>query len=174
MNRVYFFSVLLLTAFGSRAQYRQAFDSLTSNGSSLYDKLPEGWGVCEIGTGSAADGKYAVDNGANTTGNAYSFGAAGSAERALGTLASNTNFPTLGAIFFKETELPITAVTVTYTGEQWRYGGRTAPVAKDVLKFEYSLDAQGIVNNAGTWVRVTALDFQSPYNRYVRSGAERQ
>jgi hypothetical protein len=162
MKRLLSGILVFLISLAAKAQYFQDFDTLITSGTGLYDKLPDGWGIYEVGSGAAADGKYAVANGSNTTGNTYSFGTTGATDRALGTLASNTNFPTLGAIFFNEVDSVITTITITYTGEQWRYGGRATPT-KDTLRFEYSLDAQGIVNNVGTWIRVTALDFQSPY-----------
>lgn len=161
MKRLYTSILVILLSISAHAQYSQNFDTLITSGAGLYDKLPDGWGIYEVGSGAAADGKYAVANGSNNTGNTYSFGAAGATDRALGTLASNTNFPTLGAIFFNEVDSVITTITITYTGEQWRYGGRTTST-KDTLRFEYSLDAQGLVNNVGTWIRVTELDFQSP------------
>ncbi|HUC81348.1 MAG TPA: hypothetical protein VMR70_10555, partial [Flavisolibacter sp.] len=170
MKQFYFSLAALLAGMLTHAQYTQNFDNLVNSGSGTYDVLPEGWGIYEVysgsGSGASIDGKYIVANGSNNAGNAYSFGTTNSTDRALGTIASNQNFPTLGAIFFNETDNPITSVTITYTGEQWRYGGRsfTAPATaapKDVLRFEYSLDAAGIVNNVGTWVRVTELDFES-------------
>jgi len=164
MKHVYLCFASIAMSLLGHAQYSQNFDTLITTGTGTYDKLPQGWGIFEVGTGAAADGKYLVANGSNTTGTAYSFGATNSTDRALGTIASNANFPTLGAIFFNETDDVITSVTISYTGEQWRYGGRSGtPIPKDRLKFEYSLDATGIVNNVGTWTSVTALDFESVY-----------
>lgn len=163
MKQFYLSLAALFATLAGHAQYAQNFDTIqttTANASTTYDKLPQGWGIYEVGSGAAADGRYLVADGSNTTGTAYSFGATGSTDRALGTIASNNNFPTLGAIFFNETDNPITSITITYTGEQWRFGGRTTGT-KDILQFEYSLDATGIVNNVGTWIRVTQLDFES-------------
>ena len=160
MIKFYFSGLLLLCFFCGFSQYRQNFDTLVNTGTGLYTLLPDGWGIYEVGTGTNADGKYAVGTGSSNTGNAYSFGAASSTDRALGTIASGTNFPTMGVIFFNEDDTVLNTITISYTGEQYRYGDRTTGT-KDTLRFEYSLDATGIVNNVGTWVRVRPLDFQS-------------
>lgn len=163
MKQFYAFSVLLLLAFSTQAQYTQNFDSLINAGTGLFSKLPDGWGIYEVesGTGTQGEGKYAVGTGTSTTGNTYSFGAGGSAERSLGSIASNTLSPSFGALFFNESDSVITTVTIAYIGEQWRYGGRST-ATQDILRFDYSLDAQGLVNTTGTWTRVTGLDFLSP------------
>ena len=166
MKQIYLCAALLIGSF-CQAQYQQNFDTITTttpDAGTSYNNLPQGWGIYEVGTGAAADGRYLVANGSNNTGTAYSFGTINSTDRSLGTIASNANFPTLGVIFFNEADTVVTNLTISYTGEQWRYGGRTgSPAIKDTLIFEYSLDATGIVNNVGTWIRVNALDFQSVY-----------
>ena len=167
----YFLSLLLLNSLNSFSQYTQNFDTLVNTGTDLYTLLPDGWGIYEVGTGAAADGRYTVGTGSSNTGNAYSFGAAdGNPERSLGTVASGSNFPTIGVIFFNEQDTVINNITVTYTGEQWRFGGRTT-ATKDTLRFEYSLDATGIVNDIGTWIRVQSLDFLSPVSSTATNAA---
>src|SRR5215813_6392517 len=71
----------------------QNFDTL-SNSASPSNALPTGWYLAELGTGAAADGSYVVGTGSVNTGGAYSFGASGSTDRALGSLGSGTATPT--------------------------------------------------------------------------------
>ncbi|HEY0058760.1 MAG TPA: CehA/McbA family metallohydrolase, partial [Flavisolibacter sp.] len=72
---------------------------------------------------------------------------------------------TIGALFFNETESPITSITVAFTMEQWRFGGNTStrPAGmKDIIPFSYSLDATSIANTAaGTFVPVPQLNLES-------------
>ncbi len=169
MRHFYVSIFLLLLGVTAFSQYTQNFSTLVNTGSGNFSTYPEGWGIYEIASngGSAGDGQYAVGTGSSNTGNTYSFGASGSSERALGSIASGTLLATMGAIFFNEGDTVITTVTIAYTGEQWRYGGSRS--TQDALTFEYSLDAPGIVGGSGTWIRVMALDFMSP----VITGAAR-
>jgi hypothetical protein len=82
----------------------QNFDTL-SNSTSPSNVLPTGWYLTEIGTGAAADGSYVVGTGSSNAGGAYSFGAAASTDRALGSVGSGSVTP----IFF-ERNLPTTAL----------------------------------------------------------------
>jgi hypothetical protein len=173
MKHLYFGLASLLVTLFSHAQYSQNFDTLIATGTGTYDKLPEGWGIYEVGTSSAADGKYSVNDGGSNAGNTYSYGTTGSTERALGSIASGTNGPTIGAIFFNETENALTSLTITFTLEQWRYGGPSTTRlegVKEVIPFSYSLDATSISNTApGTWVSVAELNLES----IIATGAAR-
>jgi hypothetical protein len=137
--------------------YTQNFDSLANTGTS--SAMPTGWFFSESGTSASNDGKYTAGTGSSNAGDTYSFGAAGSTERALGTLLSGTLTPTIGGCFTNSTGGSI-LVKVNYTGEQWRLGqsGRGA----DRLDFQYSTNATSIVDAAATWTDVNALDFNSP------------
>ena len=93
------------------------------------------------GTGAAADGSYVVGTGSSNAGGAYSFGAASSIDRALGSLGSGTVTPIqYGAQFTNNTGSVITSLTISYTGEMWRRGTATA-TAGEGLTFAYSTDA---------------------------------
>jgi hypothetical protein len=72
------------------ASYVQNFDTLGSTGTS--NVLPAGFQIAELGTGGAADGAYAAGTGSSNGGNAYSFGAGGSTERALGSGRCSTRW----------------------------------------------------------------------------------
>lgn len=135
-------------------RYTQDFDTLSSTSASSV--LPAGWQVSELG--GNANGTYAVGTGSSDTGNAYSFGAAGSSDRALGSLTSgNLNPISYGAFFTNDLGGTIDSLTITYTGEQWRNG--TTPNA-DTLAFEYSLDATSLTG--GSWTALTSLNFTGP------------
>ena len=65
--------------------------------------------------------------------------------------------PTIGAFFRNTGTTPITSLTFSYKGEEWRLG--TASRA-DRLDFQYSAGAIGLT--AGTWTDFDALDFSTP------------
>ncbi len=140
-----------LTTLG--AAYMQNFDTLASSGTSSF--VPPGWGFSEAG--SSADTTYAAGTGSSSTGNTYSFGSSGSTERAFGGLQSSSLIPTIGACFTNDTGVTITALVISYTGEQWRLGsaGRV-----DRLDFQYSTNATSLTS--GTYVDFDALDFIAP------------
>ncbi len=129
----------------------QTFDSLASTGTG--STLPEGWYFVK----SNGNTTYTADNGAANSGNTYSYGSAGSSERALGVIRSNSNTSTIGARLRNDTTAALSEIAVAYTGEQWRLG---ATGRADQLQFEYSLDATSVTT--GTWTPVAALHFSSP------------
>jgi hypothetical protein len=137
------------------------FDSLANSGTS--SMLPAGWSLAE--TGSTPDALYSTSSGTATGGDTYSFGAAGSSERALGTLRTGTLVSTIGAQVTNSTGGTITDLAIQYTGEQWRWGNNTRV---DRLDFSYSLDATSLTT--GTWIDVNALDFVAP-NAAAGTGA---
>lgn len=138
------------------ATYVQDFDSLAATGTS--SALPDGWLLLE--SDSNANTSYAAANGSNNAGNTYSFGATGSSERAFGSIASGSLQASIGAQFTNATGSTITALTIGFTGEQWRLGRTTAGRTADSLLFSY---ATGLVPlNGSGFVTFAALDFSSP------------
>src|SRR3954452_16343129 len=138
--------------------YTQNFDALSNTAGSTTNSLAiNGWFMTESGGGSRDNEQYAVDTGGSTTGDTYSYGAAGSTERALGELRAGTLIPIFGAAFVNDTGSTVTALDVAYTGEEWHLGtaGRT-----DRLSFEYSTNATDLTT--GTWTAVAAIAFVSP------------
>ncbi len=132
--------------------YAQNFDTLATIGTS--NSLPAGFQVVELGTGSAADGFFAAGTGSSNAGNSYSFGATGSTDRALGSLASaGVSTVYLGGIFTNGLAATITSIAIAFGGEQWRAGTSS----DDRLAFEFSLNATAL--NNGTWTAFSALDF---------------
>lgn len=150
MNNV-FAAPVSMTSLNS--PYTQNFNTLANGGSS--SALPGGWDFIESGTN--ANTVYNAGTGSANAGDTYSFGPAGSAERALGMLLSNSLTPLIGAAFTNNTGRTVNSIDIAYTGEQWRMGalGRV-----DHLDFQYAIDASGL--NAGTWYDVNSLDFSSP------------
>jgi hypothetical protein len=138
--------------------YTQNFDTLSNTANSTANDLTlAGWSLIEGGSGPRDNEQYAVDNGASNTGDTYSYGTAGSSDRALGSLRSGTLNSTFGAGFTNNTGSTITSLLISYFGEQWRLGtaGRT-----DRLDFAYSLNATDVTN--GTWIDADLLDFLTP------------
>jgi hypothetical protein len=136
--------------------YSENFNTLkTSKTSTL---LPAGWKIHE--KGNNANTSYAADDGSSFTGNTYSYGKANSNDRALGMLNSNSLVSKIGVRFKNATGKTLNALTVNYTGEQWRCG---EPGRKDRLDFQYSLDATSL--SSGKWTDFNPLDFSSPSDK---------
>ncbi len=129
------------------------FDTLASAGTS--STTPAGWTFSEAGTN--ANATYTAGTGSANSGDTYSFGAAGNAERAFGGLLSGSLNPTIGACLTNNTGQTIGSLAIAYTGEQWRLG---ATGRADRLDFQYSTNATVLTD--GTWTNVDALDFTSP------------
>jgi uncharacterized protein len=136
--------------------YSQDFDTLANTGTTN-STLPTGWLLNETGGGARDNEQYAADTGGSNTGDAYSYGAAASTERAFGSLRSGTLIAVIGACFTNATGNTLTSVDVAYTGEEWRLG---TAARTDQIDFQYSLNATSLTT--GTWVDVNALDFVSP------------
>lgn len=134
----------------------EGFNALASTATS--STLPPGWRLYE--SGSAANETYGADDGGATSGNTYSYGAVGSSERSLGTLRSGSVAPTIGAVFLNNTGKTVSAVTISYVGEQWRLGATPTPLRNDRLEFSYSTDATSL--STGVWMVEPDLSFIGP------------
>lgn len=130
--------------------YSQDFDTLVASGTGTTADLPTGWTFVEVGAN--ANVTYTAGTGSSNTGDTYSFGAAGSSERAFGELSSGNLISTLGVQFQNQTGGTIGQLTIQYHCEQWRRGDGTT----DVLNFQYSTDATSLTT--GTWSDFDALD----------------
>jgi hypothetical protein len=172
-------AALLVTASLSNAQvsytggvYSQNFDTLqgTTNNTTGVTwtnnvTLP-GWYSSHTSygvTNATMGGSVATFDGTATAANVglFSFGTAGSTDRALGSratsqVAGNTNIY-YGVRLVNNTAQTISSFTVTFTGEQWhKNGGTTA----HTLPVQYLLGATDI--STGTWTSVAT--FTSPVN----------
>ena len=145
-----------LTTIGTAAT--ENFDTLSNTaGSTTNTTLPTGWYITETGGGARDNEQYAVDTGASTTGDIYSYGAAAATDRALGALRSGTLIPLYGAKFTNNTGATITSLIVSYTGEEWRLG---TAARTDQINFEISTNATDL--STGTYTGVAALTFVTP------------
>src|SRR3954467_1775144 len=147
-----------LTTIGTAAT--ENFNTLSNTaGSTTNTTLPTGWYITETGGGARDNEQYAVDTGAMTAGDIYSYGSAAATDRALGELRSGTLIPLFGAKFVNNTGVTVTSLDVSYTGEQWRFGGVHTTVA-DRLDFQYSVNATDL--STGTYLDANALHFNPP------------
>ncbi|OIR03402.1 hypothetical protein GALL_144730 [mine drainage metagenome] len=148
MRRFLWLFLLLAFAISSNAQYNyntagavysQNFDGLPSSGKSTAFPLTgagpfdlsaspvngsnlTGWQFYKSG-GSGADAVFATGTGSDNSGNVYSFGAVGSANRALGTLPTSGRTYAIGFLVTNNTGVTLNSFTVSFTAEQWRNGG---------------------------------------------------
>lgn len=135
--------------------YSENFDALVATGSnntwSNNNTIP-GW--------YATRTTYNAANGSSNAGALYSFGATGSTDRALGSIGSgSTGTIYYGARFQNNTGGPITALKVSYSGEQWRNGGTATP---HTVAWSYQTGASLTSLTDGNWINVTDLGFTSP------------
>jgi hypothetical protein len=161
--------VVPISISSSTALYEQNFDSLENGSASTYTFLPQGWMIAE--TGTQANNQYRAGTGSLNTGDIYSLGASGSTERALGGLQSGNLVPYIAVAFVNNTTAALTQVSVEYTLELWRYGGRTNVVA-DSLYVSYAINNSAITATSG-WTRVDALCAGSPQIGGSLTGATR-
>ncbi len=147
-----------------RTAYTQGFNALAKPPATTGTALPQGFVIAEAGTN--ADSTYAVSDGSSNAGNTYSFGTTTAPDdRALGSVASGSLQSTFGAIFTNNTDSTINSLTISYTGEEYRYGGRTLPTGSanappDMLNFQYSQTAGSLTDTS--FVDFAALGFSSP------------
>ncbi len=154
-----------LTTLGAASS--QNFDTLATTGTTNNLTLT-GWFLTETGGGARDNEQYGGDNGGSNTGDTYSYGATGNAERALGGLQSGTLIPVVGACFTNNTGSTVSLLSIAYTGEQWRIGN-TAAARDDRMDFQYSTDATSLTT--GAWTDVNALDFVNPIKTAAVAGA---
>lgn len=146
--------------------YEQYFNTLDT-GNTNSSALPPGWEIFEYGTSaSVVNNQYKGSSGSSTTGDVYSYGSSGSHDRALGSIGTSGNKECYGVMFKNGTGTTITAVHITYRGEQWRRGACTS----DTLLFRYSTTASGIADTmASTWtpylpLSLTGINAGAPNN----------
>jgi hypothetical protein len=142
--------------------YTQDFDTLgNSTGSTNNSGLPTGWVIAEsggsTGTSTLVNNQYSANAGGSNAGDIYSYGTAGSTDRALGGLQSGTLVPIFGVAFANNTGATITTLDIAFTGEQWRLGTASRT---DQLTFQYSTDATSLTD--GTYLNFNTLDFVTP------------
>jgi hypothetical protein len=103
---------------------------------------------------------FFADNGTSATASFKNYGATGSADRAMGSLAdASTDTMMYGVRFRNNTASTIASLEVTYTGEQWRDSG---DALGHQLTFDYRTGALITGLTSGTYTPVPALHFTSP------------
>lgn len=145
--------------------YSQDFDTLANTGTPAFvnDSTLDGWNLFR---GPAAATQYTPGTGSSNSGSFYSFGAAGSTERALGSISSGTSgTQTYTLVLQNLTGNTLTSFSLNYDGEQWRDGGQgTFAPTLHSLTFDTLVTAtvsDAILLGAG-FTAVPALNFQGP------------
>jgi len=159
--------VILVTG----ADYTQNFDSMGPTGTTA----PTGW-FAGTGTGAISGKTVTPGDGSSNTGGNYNFGASGSSDRALGSLASASTQRDTEARFINISGSLINSFTISYTGEEWRVGGNGS--VNNDLVLQYSTDGtnfglMGAQFNFNTPVdsgSAAALDGNAAANRVTGNG----
>ncbi len=156
----------------SGSAYTQNFDTLPSTGSFPLTGIgpfdtgaspvsaagTEGWQYWKY-AGSGANALFSPNNGSANSGSTYSYGTTDSTDRALGTLASGSGSYRLGMVVQNNTGETLTSFTLSYLGEQWRWGGSTNV---NTLVFDYSIGTGNSISSTGAFTANPSLDFASP------------
>jgi len=142
------FGQITITALNS--PYTQNFDVMGTG-----TAFPTDWtGIRAGGSGTANQILTpAITNGAANSGGAYNVGTTSATDRALGSIASGTTIPAIGASFKNTTGTLISKISLAGVMEQWRSGDNAIT---ENLVFSYSLNATGL--NDGTWTTVASLN----------------
>ena len=147
----------------SLSPYYQDFDTLTNQGAAVWEDnitLP-GW-YASRSAGSSEPATYIGNSGSSAVGGLYSFGSAGSPERAFGSLASGgTGNLAYGVRFTNDTESARTDFAVSLVGEQWRVAGSSP----QRLVFAYQVGSNltnADARNDQRWTLCPGLDFIGP------------
>ena len=145
----------------SSGSYSQNFDALGSTSTNWTNNVTLANWYATKGTLDATN--LVAGAGTGTAGAIYSFGTTGvnaSTDRALGSVAASSITYYYGVRFTNNNANPVTNITVSYTGEQWRSGSATTA---QQLTFAYQISNAALTNAlAGSWTNFAALNFVSP------------
>lgn len=115
---------------------------------------PTGWDGAKIGGTSTTNANFIADAGTSTAGALYSYGATGTNERALGSLASGTQILAFGVELVNNTSDTFDEFVISFDREQWRSSTSVA----NILTFAYGLSGGSITSaNYLTEVSMTLL-----------------
>jgi hypothetical protein len=163
--------------------YTQDFDSLASSGSALNwtnDSTLAGWSLFRRqGSYSVMLTNYSASTGSGNVGYFYSYGRAGSTDRALGGLGSSG--PYFGTVadggvagwialsLANNSGSTIDSILIHYDGEQWRDGGALTPTAQTmVLEWGFGSTFSAV----SAWTAAgSAFNFTSPVTLNTGGGA---
>ncbi len=128
----------------------ETFDGLPAGGNTTLDATA---GNVQPVPGTGFDGTKAggtgstfllkADAGTDNQGALHSYGAAGSSERALGTLASGTTIPAFGVVIVNNSGQTITSVTLSFDREQWR----SSTSAANTVAFAYQISGGSVTDS---------------------------
>ena len=140
--------------------YSQNFNSLPSSGTTTWSNNSNlsSW-YADRSSGSGAISFYS-DSGVSASDGLYSYGSDAS-DRALGALPGNPGVGnlSLGLRIKNNSSSTITALTITYSAEQWRANGS----GSQTIGFSYKTSTSAITSVAGSgFTNVTSLNFSSP------------
>ncbi len=146
----------------STPSYTQNFDSLITTGTATWEdnKTLFNWYAARSVAGVVT---LRSNNGTGNSGGLQSFGL--DTDRSIGGIGSASNGTNAFGLRLKNsTGAALTAITIRYTGEQWRNGGNTSA---HKLVFSYSISptaftAVSINPTDSSYVAVPNLDFTSP------------
>jgi hypothetical protein len=117
-----------------------------------------GW----YGLGTTA-AQIRASNGGNNTGSLYSYGATGNADRALGTLPSDTTGSLrLGVRFVNNTGSILDGFTFSYDGEQWRESSAVSVNNQYVVAYAIFTPGTGSLGALGVFNSIAAAQFDTP------------
>ena len=163
--------------------YYQSFDSLKDNATviaatSLGSAGPihlssnatlgtaKGW-FASRNAGSNANALGSVDDGNNNSGAVRSLGIFSNTNKCLGSLASGSTSPRIGAIFKNTTGSTLTNVSIAYLAKQFRLA---SALGVQNLFFSYQIMASApSINATGTWTSVSNLDCITTINSAANS-----
>ena len=152
------FAQISVTA--SSLNYAQDFNTLDTTGTGSTN-LPTGWSIYKWGGTGGVSTTYRAGTGSANTGDAYSFGTAGSADRALGSLGSGgTPKMNYGVKFINNTGTILDTIKLAYRHEQWRVGD-TSSTNIDTTKFYYSLTGSISDTVFTGWTEVVSMALTS-------------
>ena len=140
--------------------YTQAFNTLVTSGNAVWtdNSTIADWYHARTGNGNL----LVAGTGSSNSGALYSFGTGTNADRALGSVgSSNAAVGNLwwGVRFINNTGTAITALDISYYGEQWRYSGTAAA---QTITFSYKVGTVLTSLTSGTWTTASVLNFTSP------------
>jgi uncharacterized repeat protein (TIGR01451 family) len=150
-----------LTTLGT--PHTQNFDTLPASGSATWtnNSTIPGWFHARTGTGTT----IVANDGSSNAGNLYSYGTGTTTDRALGSLGSGN--AAVGSLFWgirlqNNTGATISALDISYTGEQWRNSAAAAQTAA----FSFVVGTPTVTGTLAEFqvagIAVNQLDFTGP------------
>lgn len=143
MKKTLFIFALATVASAANAQFMYTGGTVSENFDGISSTSVTGFFSATVGqqtliTGSTFEGtrlggtgttmNLTADDGSNNSGAIHSLGQAGSGERALGLLASGSQFPAFGVNIVNASAGALTSITISFTQENWRSSTSTQNV----------------------------------------------